>query len=183
LTAATAAVNVTGLPRFGVAEEAEIAVVVTELFTAFLLLLLEQPTVSESTLMTKSIAIGYQRRFFAGIPTRITHANPATPAVPSHALRLAAEGCGTSGDVSRIAVGVLPLSVVLPELEAGTLVVVPVDEVPLLPSFVIASLQHRSLSPLGEKLVKLIIEADNELLQIERQAIKRIGKPATRRRR
>jgi DNA-binding transcriptional LysR family regulator len=80
-------------------------------------------------------------------------------------------------------IGLLPFNVVRLELEAGTMAVLPVDDSALQPNFAIARLQHRSLSPLGEKLMKLIIEADNELVQIERQFIHLIGKSTTKRRR
>lgn len=64
-------------------------------------------------------------------------------------------------------VGLLPLNLVLPEVENGSLVTLAVSDSVAPGAFAIARLHHRSLSPLGEKLVRLIIESDNELVQME----------------
>lgn len=67
-------------------------------------------------------------------------------------------------------VGLLPLNVVLPAMKDGTMAIVPYAQaIEPPPAFSIVHLQNRSLSPLGEKLVNLIIEADQELSEIEEE--------------
>jgi len=66
-------------------------------------------------------------------------------------------------------VGLLPLNVALPEIELGTLAVLPFVEPWMAPSFGIVRLAHRSLSPLAERFSELVIEADSELFEMERE--------------
>jgi DNA-binding transcriptional LysR family regulator len=68
------------------------------------------------------------------------------------------------------AIALLPLNVALPEIENGTFALLAIEEFPVEVNFSIVRMQHRSLSPLGEKLVQLIIEGDNELTHLEQQA-------------
>lgn len=73
------------------------------------------------------------------------------------------------------AVGIFPINTVLPELENKTMAILPLATP--LGSTSIVRLQHRSLSPLGEKLVQLITVADSEAADFEQQFTSRKGRP------
>jgi len=71
------------------------------------------------------------------------------------------------------AVTMLPLSVVIDEIERGELIATP--GLPWMRgTFGIVRLAHRSLSPLGETFVRMLQEADAELLNWEEKTAKRL---------
>ena len=72
------------------------------------------------------------------------------------------------------AVAVLPLNVVLPDLEAKTMAIVPVVPPMLQVDFSIVRLARRSLSPLGELFVRTVMEVDSEVVGLEERAAKRL---------
>ena len=67
------------------------------------------------------------------------------------------------------AIALIPLNVVMAEVRAGKLVVLPIIRPWLKSSFAVVRLAHRSLSPLGEKFVSLLMEEDRKLLEYERR--------------
>jgi DNA-binding transcriptional LysR family regulator len=69
------------------------------------------------------------------------------------------------------AVGILPLNVVWAEVRSGQLVVLSLVPPFLNVDFGIVRLAHRSLSPLGETFVRLLLEVDAELLDFEQKNI------------
>jgi DNA-binding transcriptional LysR family regulator len=79
------------------------------------------------------------------------------------------------------AVGILPLNVLLPEVQAGTLAAFSIIEPWLKPSFSIVRLKRRALSPLGAKLIRLITESDEALAEWESHNIDALfGRKPTR---
>jgi len=68
------------------------------------------------------------------------------------------------------AVALLPLNVVMADVRAGKLAVLPIIRPWLQSAFAIVRLAHRSLSRLGEKFVALLMEEDRKLLQYEQSA-------------
>ena len=79
------------------------------------------------------------------------------------------------------AVAVLPLNLLLGELETKTIAVLPLVVPMLKPEFGIVRLARRSLSPLGELFVRTVVEVDAEVTAIEERAARRLF-PAKRRR-
>jgi DNA-binding transcriptional LysR family regulator len=72
------------------------------------------------------------------------------------------------------AVALLPLNLLLADLEAKTMAVLPLV-VPLLkPAFGIVRLARRSLSPLGEYFVRTVVEVDSEVVELEERAAKKL---------
>jgi DNA-binding transcriptional LysR family regulator len=103
------------------------------------------------------------RRFRSA--TRQPGVNAASQSIPS-------VGCDSLAMIHTIvaesnAVGILPLNVLLQEIKDGTLVALPILEPWTDVPFSIARLKSRNLSPLGEKLMSLVIEADAELREWE----------------
>jgi DNA-binding transcriptional LysR family regulator len=86
------------------------------------------------------------------------------------------------------AVALLPLNVMAGELERGDLVAMPAPDW-VRANFAIVRLAHRSLSPLGETFVRIVQDADAELLAWEEKTAKRLfqlpppGKPIPKARR
>jgi DNA-binding transcriptional LysR family regulator len=83
------------------------------------------------------------------------------------------------------AVTVMPLSAVMPEVRAGVLAVLPLIEPWLQGTFAAGRLAHRSLSPLGERFVRILLEEDRKVYEFEQQAERelfgrklRIARPA-----
>ncbi len=74
------------------------------------------------------------------------------------------------------AVAILPLNVMADELERGDLVAIPAPDW-VRANFAIVRLAHRSLSPLGETFVRLVQDADAELLAWEEKTAKRLFRP------
>jgi len=79
------------------------------------------------------------------------------------------------------AVAMLPLILLLPDLEAKTMAVLPLVLPMLEADFSIVRLARRSLSPLGELFVRTVLEVDAELAALEEEAAKTLF-PAPRRR-
>jgi DNA-binding transcriptional LysR family regulator len=121
-------------------------------------------------------------RFPIAAPTRIP------PAVLKQVLEEAAENNGTTAEVKSIpsiacdsitmlktisadsdAVTVMPLSMVMPEVRAGVLAVLPMVESWLNATLVVGRLAHRSLSPLGERFVRILLEEDRKAYESEQQ--------------
>jgi hypothetical protein len=69
-------------------------------------------------------------------------------------------------------VGLLPLNTMLHEIELGTMTVLRLVEPWMLISFSIVRFEHRSLSPLGEKFVQLVVEEDAKLAEFEEKTAK-----------
>ena len=115
----------------------------------------------------------------SGIPPalvkRFRVAKPKQSDGDSHVLKsIPSVGCESLSMMKTIilesdTVGLLPLNVALPEIELGTLAVLPFVEPWMAPSFGIVRLAHRSLSPLAERFSELVIEADSELFEMERE--------------
>jgi len=79
------------------------------------------------------------------------------------------------------AVAILPLNTVMAEVSAGQLVVLPFVSPAMRPNFAVVRLAHRSLSPLGETFVRLLLEADAELFEFEQKtAPKLLASPKSR---
>lgn len=77
------------------------------------------------------------------------------------------------------AVALLPLNMLLPDLAAKTIAVLPLVVPMLKPEFGIVRLARRSLSPLGELFVRTICEVDADVVAVERKAAERLF-PASR---
>ncbi len=113
------------------------------------------------------LPVGLIKRFraAAGQPRM----KPTSESVPSI-------GCDSAAMIRTIvsesdAVGILPLNVLLPEVEAGVLAVLPFLEPWAKPSFSIVRLKSRILSPLGAELIRLITKADEALEEWEARNI------------
>ena len=124
--------------------------------------ILEYPLVTTGRLPASSI-----KRFRSA--ARQAGATLASESIPSI-------GCDSVTMIRTIvmesdAVGILPLNVLLPEVEAGTLAALPIVEPWTKPSFSIARLKSRVLSPLGVKLIRLITESDEALAEWESRNI------------
>jgi len=68
------------------------------------------------------------------------------------------------------AIALLPLNVVMADVRAGKLTVLPIVRRWLQSEFAVVRLAHRSLSPLGEKFVSLLMEEDRNLFAYEERA-------------
>jgi DNA-binding transcriptional LysR family regulator len=77
------------------------------------------------------------------------------------------------------AIALLPLNVVMPEVRTGKLAVLPIIRPWLQSSFAVVRLAHRSLSPLGEKFVALLLEEDRKLLEYEQRVAEELFSEAT----
>jgi len=73
------------------------------------------------------------------------------------------------------AVALMPLNVVMADVRAGKLAVLPIIRSWLQSAFAIVRLAHRSLSPLGEKFVSLLMEEDRKLLHYEQRAAEELS--------
>ncbi len=71
------------------------------------------------------------------------------------------------------AVALLPLNLLLPDLEAGTMAVLPLVPPMLHTDFSIVRLARRSLSPLGELFVRTLQEVDREVVAEEQRAARK----------
>jgi len=80
------------------------------------------------------------------------------------------------------AIGILPLGVVVPEVTAGTLVVMPVVEPWLHGNFALVRLARRALPLAGEKFWQLLLEADAELTVVTQKAERTLLKGTRKRR-
>lgn len=72
------------------------------------------------------------------------------------------------------AVAMLPLKILLPDLKAKSMAILPVVLPVLSTQFGIVRLARRSLSPLGELFVRTLVEADAEVAALEKKACKRL---------
>jgi DNA-binding transcriptional LysR family regulator len=112
---------------------------------------------------TNRLPANLVKRFRAAV--RQPKAKLASESVPSI-------GCDSVAMIRTIvsesdAVGILPLNVLLPEVNAGALAALPFMEPWAKPSFSIVRLKSRILSPLGIELSRLITEADETLAEWE----------------
>ncbi len=89
---------------------------------------------------------------------------------------IACESLGMMKSIAREsdAVALLTLSVLLPDLEAKTMAVLPVALPVLQGEFGIVRLARRSLSPLGELFVRTVLEIDAEVAAVEGRASKNL---------
>ena len=130
--------------------------------------------------ITLSDILSYPLSTTSGIPPmlvkRFRVAQPKQSDCDSHVLKsIPSVGCESLSMMKTIvlesdAVGLLPLNVVLPEVELGKLFVLPFVEPWMKVNFGIVRLAHRSLSPLAERFSELVIETDAELYEMERVA-------------
>jgi DNA-binding transcriptional LysR family regulator len=72
------------------------------------------------------------------------------------------------------AVGFVPLNVVMPDVRAGVLAVLPLVEPWLQGVFAAVRLAHRSLSQLGERFVQILMEEDRQVYEFEQQAAREL---------
>ena len=72
------------------------------------------------------------------------------------------------------AVAMLPLILLLPDLEAKTMAVLPLVLPMLEADFSIVRLARRTLSPLGEVFVRTMLEVDGEVAALEEKAAKEL---------
>lgn len=117
---------------------------------------------------TSGIPPGLIKRFRVARPKQLdgdSHMLKSIPSVGCESLFMTKTICLESDTV-----GLLPLNVVLPEVELGTLVVLPFVEPWMRINFGIIRLAHRSLSPLAERFCQLVIDADADLFEMERKA-------------
>ena len=103
------------------------------------------------------------KRFLAG-----TVVNPRSSVVKS----FPAIACESLAMMKTITAGtdafsMLPLNVVIPEVHAGKLVVLPLVVPWMLANFGVVRLAHRTLSPLGETCVRFLMEVDAEIVELE----------------
>ncbi len=71
-------------------------------------------------------------------------------------------------------VALLPLNLLLPDLEAKTMAVLPLAAPMLSSDLKIVRLAHRSLSPLGELFVRTMLEVDAEVATLEEKAARNL---------
>jgi DNA-binding transcriptional LysR family regulator len=79
------------------------------------------------------------------------------------------------------AVALLPLNLLLPDLEARDMAVLPLVPPMLETDFNVVRLVRRSLSPLGELFVRTMLEVDAEVAALEEKAAERLLQTARRR--
>jgi len=80
------------------------------------------------------------------------------------------------------AVSVLPLTTVMAEVRARQLVLLPLVEPCFHSEFGVVRLAHRSLAPIGETFVRMLLEEDAKVFDIEKKAIRNlIGTPRSAR--
>src|ERR1035441_2244298 len=79
------------------------------------------------------------------------------------------------------AVGLLTLNLLLPDLEAKAIAVLPLVLPVLHGEFGIVQLARRSLSPMGELFVRTVLEVDTEVAALEERAARKLF-PIKRRR-
>ena len=77
------------------------------------------------------------------------------------------------------AVALLPLNLLLPHLNDGSMAVLPLVLPILKPEFGIVRMARRSLSPLEELFVRTLVQVDAEVTALEEQAAERLF-PAAR---
>jgi DNA-binding transcriptional LysR family regulator len=111
------------------------------------------------------------KRFLAGAVKE----KPASSAVKS----FPAVACESIAMMKTIVAGtdvvsMLPLNVIMPEVDAGQLVVLPLVVPWIQGNFGVVRLAHRSLSPVGETFVRFLLEVDAEVLEFEQRAAKKL---------
>ncbi len=115
---------------------------------------------------------GLLRRIVDGSATAENPSRPGLKTVPS----IACESLTMMKNIAQEsdAVALLPLNTLLAEIEAKTIAVLPLI-LPMLESdFGIVRLARRSLSPLGELLVREMLEVDAEVAAVEERAAKKL---------
>jgi len=143
--------------------------------------------------ITLNDILSYPLSTTVGIPSvlvkRFRVAKPKQADGDSHVLKsIPSVGCESLLMMKTIVlesdtVGLLPLNVILQEIERGTLVVLSFVEPWMKVHFGIVRLTHRSLSPLGDRFCELVTEADTELFHMEQAVARTIfnkSKVATR---
>jgi DNA-binding transcriptional LysR family regulator len=112
------------------------------------------------------IPIAMLKQLLAGVKTKSANQSLAK-SFPTIACESLAMMKRISGETD--AVSILPLNVVWPEIQRGQLAILPLVPPAIKVAFAIIRLAHRSLSPLGDKFVSLVQEADEELLRFEQK--------------
>jgi DNA-binding transcriptional LysR family regulator len=115
---------------------------------------------------------GLLRQIVGGSAAAENSSRPGLKTVPS----VACESLTMMKNIAQEsdAVALLPLNMLLSEIEAKTIAVLPLI-LPMLESdFGIVRLARRSLSPLGELLVGKMLEVDAEVVALEEQAAKKL---------
>jgi DNA-binding transcriptional LysR family regulator len=72
------------------------------------------------------------------------------------------------------AVALLPLNILIPDLEAKAIAILPLSLPWMQSDFGIVRLARRSLSPLGELFVRKMVEVDAEVAAVEEKAARRL---------
>ena len=125
--------------------------------------IMEFPLVTTSRLTPRLLAPFVRA---AGRSGTSAEANPrSVPAIACESLSMM-KAIVASSD----AVGILPLGVVVPELTADTLALIPLVEPWLQGNFALVRLARRQLPLVGEKFWQLLLEADAELTVVTQKA-------------
>jgi len=111
-----------------------------------------------------------------------TGENPSRPG-PKTVPSIACESLGMMKNIAQgsDAVALLTLNLLLPDLEAKAIAVLPLVMPVLQGEFGIVQLARRSLSPLGELFVRTLLDVDAEVAAVEERAARQLF-PAKRRR-
>ncbi len=122
---------------------------------------------------------GLLRQFVSESASAENAAQPGPKTFPS----IACESLNMMKNIAQgsDAVAVLPLNLLLPDLEAGTMAVLPLVPPMLHTEFSIVRLARRSLSPLGEFFVRTLLKVDAEVVAVEENAAKKVFGPRHRR--
>ena len=134
---------------------------------------LRYPFVSTSRFPT-----GFLREFVSESAGGESSPRPGPRTVPS----IACESVTMMRNIAQEsdAVAMLPLSVLLPDLQSGAMAVVPAEFPVLRTEFGIVRLAKRTLSPLGEMFVRTMLAVAAEIAEVEDKAAKRLFSEARR---
>ena len=100
---------------------------------------------------------------------RGTSAGKSIPAIACESVAMMKSVAATTD-----AIAVVPLNAVKAEVAAGQLVILPMISPAFRANFAVVRLSHRSLSPLGESFVRLVLDIDAELLEFEQTAVAKL---------
>jgi DNA-binding transcriptional LysR family regulator len=116
--------------------------------------------------MTSRVSPSILKQFLAGeSEARTSHPSPKSfPAIACESVAMMKMITAETD-----AVGVLPLNAVMAEVRAGQLVVLSLVPPFMKVDFGIVRLAHRSLSLIGETFVRILMQADAELLEFEQR--------------
>jgi DNA-binding transcriptional LysR family regulator len=128
---------------------------------------------------TSRFPLGFLRQFVNESAVGEDSARPGQKSFPS----IACESLAMMKNIAQEsdAVALLPLNLLLADLEAKTMAVLPLVVPMLKPEFGIVRLARRSLSPLGEYFVRAVIEVDAEVAALEEKAARELFRGKRRR--